>query len=334
MAEEKNKQPEKRISESQRFRYIGFEVFPDQPKELFDSDSEKKRLEDINKLKREQGNILRENCTLLEERVSSGDRIVMMIASAAIVIALFLPWYSAYNVIEEEVASDPVALVDSLEIDVDSLAQDQADSLALIPDDSLTALAVAGPESQAEGDQVEPVQAEQPKAAVEERRGVYTTTNEEGEEVIIGLHARKKIHKEFDHLSGIGALVSIGSVGGPIFSSGFILMLTALVFMIYTLLCLGLPAYTMYTLLTTKGSDDTKALALKKTVKYSWIPVIMFVAALMFSFIGAEYGFNAGEYYTSLGDAYGTGTLLETLSWGILVSLFGFILIAVKGSEI
>lgn len=328
MAEEKNNKPEKRISEKQRFSYIGFEVFPGEPKNLFKSDSEKKKLEDINRSKREQGQVLRENCTLLEERVSIGDRIVMTVASAAIILALFLPWYSVYNVIEEEtLVEEPIALVDSLETATDSLAMVENDSAVVATtDDSLTAAASTSVDDQAE---TQPV-----VAAPKERAGVLTTTNEAGEEVLINLQVRKKINKEYSVLSGVGAFTALGSVGGMVFSSGIILMLTAMIFMIYTLLCLGLPAYTMYAIYGSKGSEDDKALALKKIVSYSWIPVIMFFVAFFFSFFGADYGFNSVEYFTSLGSNYDAGVFLGTISWGVFVSLGGFVLIAVKGSEI
>ena len=94
---EKKTQTEKRIDENQRFRYIGFEVFPHKPKDLFKSDADRQKFVEAVKKKRQKGELLREECTLVEERVSMGEQIVLAVASVVILIALFLPWYSVYN---------------------------------------------------------------------------------------------------------------------------------------------------------------------------------------------------------------------------------------------
>ena len=84
-----------------------------------------------------------------------------------------------------------------------------------------------------------------------------------------------------------------------------------------------------------KGTSDERALALKKSLKLNWIPVILFIVAAILSFFGAGYGFaNASEMYTSLGNDFGIAALMNSLSWGVFVSLAAFILLAVKGIEI
>ena len=61
---------------------------------------------------------------------------------------------------------------------------------------------------------------------------------------------------------------------------------------------------------------------------------MLFAAAFVFSFIGADYSFEAAAFYSSLGANYGIGVFLDSLSWGIFVSLCAFLLVAVKGIEI
>jgi hypothetical protein len=87
----------KRISEDQRFHYIGFEVFPGKPKDLFKSDAEREKLVDQVKAKRSSGQIIRDGCTLMLERVSKGEKLVLTAACAIVLVALFMPWYSLYN---------------------------------------------------------------------------------------------------------------------------------------------------------------------------------------------------------------------------------------------
>jgi hypothetical protein len=86
-----------RISEEERLHYIGFEVFPGQAGELFKSDAERQKFVDQAKAKRSSGQIIRDQCTLMYERVSKGERLIMAIAAVAMFVALFLPWYSVYN---------------------------------------------------------------------------------------------------------------------------------------------------------------------------------------------------------------------------------------------
>lgn len=86
-----------RISEEERLHYIGFEVFPGKAGELFKSDAERQQLVEKVKARRSSGQIIRDGCTLMFDRVSKGERLVMTIAALATLVALFLPWYSFYN---------------------------------------------------------------------------------------------------------------------------------------------------------------------------------------------------------------------------------------------
>ena len=107
--EENKKSVGNRVSDSNRFKYIGFEVFPGKPKDLFKSDEEKAKLVDAVVAKRSRGEVIREECTLFEERVSVSDRLILAVACFVILATLFIPWYSAYNEIVEEVVAVPVS---------------------------------------------------------------------------------------------------------------------------------------------------------------------------------------------------------------------------------
>lgn len=312
--EEKKKKSKQRITEDQRFRYIGFEVFPGKPKDLFKSDSEKTKYIDAIKKKRESGESLREHCTLMEDRVTMGDRVVLSIACIMILITLFFPWFSAYNEIEEEVPIiNKAAVVDST-----ALAMTGSDSLMA---DSTLAVVSKGTTGKTD-------------SASASLENVVSEKTSSSEEIIVGIKARKKIHKEYSRLSGFGVLLPFGGVGSKVFSSGFILILTGIIIFLYAILSILLPLYTLYGLYGLKGDPDVRALKLKKIVKMSWIPVILFVVAVFLSFFGAEYGFNPVDFYASLSNGYGPGVLLDTLSWGIIISLCSFIIVAVKGAEI
>ncbi|MFQ5454112.1 MAG: hypothetical protein ACE5D6_07990, partial [Candidatus Zixiibacteriota bacterium] len=286
--------------------------FPGSPKDMFTSDAEKEKLVDEVRAKRSQGEVIRENCTLLEARISFFDQIVLTVASVVLFISLFLPWYSVYNEIVEKTArtTDETALI------ADSMLVAGNDSLVQEVSDSGVAVAQVS-----EGTP----EASEPEEAVKKSSA---------EEIIHGYVAKKKIHKEYSRLSGIASFVSIGSIGSYVFSSGGVLIITALLLLIYALSCIGLPAYTLFGIYGIKGNPDDKALKLKKILRLNWIPVMLFVIATMLSFFGADYGFNAPDFFTSIGNSYGPGVFLNTISWGIIISMGASMLVAAKGIEI
>ncbi len=335
MAEGENKgKNHQRISGKERLRYIGFEVFPGTPKDLFKNDAEKSKLiEEVN-ARRESGEIVREDCKLLEKRVTLNERIVLSIASLVALAALFLPFYSAYNEVVVEV---PMVVQQEEPVSTDSLFSD--DSLGT--GDSLGMVATTEDVTSVEGDTITEAVIEDPvlEQSAEEAATTGGTTAEgvgihANEEIIIGHQAKKQIDRDYDNLSGLGSLASIGAVGSHVFGSGFILMLTGLVLLLYTLSCIALPALNIYVAFGMKGTEDDLALKLKKYLKYNWLPVIMFTFILFMSFIGAEYGSGTAGLYANIGDSYGPGVLLSTLSWGIYVSIAAFVLAAAKGMEI
>ena len=301
-----------KVNEKERWKYIGFDVFPGEPKDLFKSEEEKMKLVEGVRARLAHHEHLRTDCTLLEERVSAFDRIFLTIASVVMVLALFLPWYSVYNEIVETAKPAQV---------LDQPTPTPPVSTAEIPTSTTSGETVA----------TDPAVSDTGLAALAEPTGGAGIGDEE---LITTVMARKKIHKEFERRSAIGALISIGSVGSAVFTSGIGLMLTGLLYIIFTLLCLALPAYNLYGIYGLKGNPDELALKLKKMLKLNWIPLLIFAAGLVFSFLGGEYSFNAAEKFSSLGAGYGPLAYLGTLSWGVYISLAGFILCAAKGVEI
>ncbi|MGD8921729.1 MAG: hypothetical protein PVH24_00645 [Candidatus Zixiibacteriota bacterium] len=346
-AKEKKTETEKRIDERQRFRYIGFEVFPGKPKDLFRSDAEKaKYIEDIQQ-KRSEGQLLRDHSTLTEERVTTGERVVLAVVSLIILATLFFPWYVGYTEVVESPQQGPVAGVvtdvapDTLVGDTTGLSQvpvtppgqetagnEQAASAQ--PPADTTQQPAAAQES------ADTTQQSAPPAGTQAGSVGGRTTSEDGQqEMIHGLQARKKIHREYNRISALGTLFSIGSLGSYVFSSGVILIIVGVMFIVYMLLAIVLPFTMLYRIYFVKGTSDERALALKKSLKLNWIPVILFIVAVVLSFFGAGYGFaNASEMYTSLGNDFGIAALMNSLSWGVFISLAAFILLAVKGIEI
>jgi len=324
--EERKKSTVNRIPDSDRFRYIGFEVFPGKPKDLFKSDEEKSKLVDAVVAKRAKGDVIREHCTLFEERVSTSDRIVLAVACLLILASLFIPWYSVYNEIIEE---PPATAVTDMPSDSAMIATTAGDSMLVTTGESPDSTAIMAAATDDES-----TEALVPTEEQTESGFAVTEGSSSSEETISGYKAKKKIYRQYARLSGIGAFLTLGSVGSYVFSSGFILILTAVILMFYTLLCVVLPIYTLYGIYGAKGNPDQRALKLKKIVRLSWIPVVLFVITLGISFVGAEYGFDATTFYGSLGAGYGIGVFLNSLSWGIYVTLCAFLLIAAKGIEI
>ncbi len=268
MAEKQAEKPTGgRVTERQRFNYIGFDVFPGDPKDLFGTDAEKGKLVDQVRRRRESHDTLRANNSLIEERVSKLDRLVLTVAAIAMVVSLLFPFYSAYT---------------------------------------------------------EKVEESQVQASTSSTTGIGT------EEVITGYVPKKKITKEYSSVTGLGSFAYIGSI----FSAGPILMLTGILLLLYTLVCLIVPAYTLYGLYGLKGNPDDRALKLKEILRFGWLPLLTLVVVLLFSFLGSGYGSSGASEFTSFGASYSVGVFFTTLSIGILISMIGGIVIAVKGIEI
>lgn len=304
MADSEKKDSGARISQEQRLHYIGFEVFPGKPKDLFKSEDEKNIYLQSVREKHDKGDLLRENCTLCEERVSGLERIVMTVASLAILVSLFLPWYSAYK---ETVESAPVVSSDLTAPSTTS----PADTLLTAPDTTLTASST----------DTGTVEAAPPPPQSEE-------------EIITATQTKRKVTRDYFQLSGIGSLADIGNSGAIAMGSGIGLLLTAVILILYTLACLAIPVYILISLFSLKGDPDTVALKLKKRLKIAWWPLLALTLAFLLSFIGGTYSVNVSDQLTSLGSSYGPFVFLSTLSWGVFLSVVGFLLLGLKGIEI
>lgn len=327
---DKKKPASNRVAEDQRFRYIGFEVYPGKPKDLFKSEAERDKLVEAVRRKRESGEVIREDCTLLEERVSMSDRIVMTLACLAMLAALFLPWFAVYNEVEEEVLAKPPT-EEAVTTPSEEAALAEGDLLEAETGEA-GAYAQGAQETGEEPAIAEAVEPDVPAEDVGARAGVQQTT--ENEEVIHGYVAKKRIHKEYARVSGIGAIASLGSIGGGVFGSGFVLMLTGVILLAIIVLSAALPLYSLYGIFGLKGDEDIRVTKLKKILRLNWLPLALFTAAMVLSFLGGEYGFDAATAYESLGDSYSVAVFLGSLSWGPIILIGASVLLAAKGIEI
>ncbi len=265
---DQDKQPtaQRRISVDDRFRYIGFDVFPGKPGDLFTSEAEKTKLVDAVVAKRSRGERLREHCTLMIERISGYERWIMVVASVVILASLFMPWFSVYQ--ERVVETTQQTTV----------------------------------------------------AKADDERG----------EVLHAAQPRKKVERITETTTGIGSFGQLGNA----FGGGFGLMLSGFFGLLFVLSAIALPIYMLINFFKAKKLDDQYALQLKKLLRLNWIPVILFVLALFASFLGGGYGSSAASSYANLGTSYGPGVFLSVMSYGLVITVGAFVLMAIKGIEI
>jgi hypothetical protein len=148
--------------------------------------------------------------------------------------------------------------------------------------------------------------------------------------------AMKGIVNDYYSMTGIGAILSIGTYGSMVFSSGIVLIATGLMLIIYFLSCLVLAAVNLFILYGSKkkGSGDELALHLKRILRYNWIPVLLWLAMFTLSFFGASYGFDSAGMLKQVGGSYGLATFIGLSSFGVYVTLAAFLIVALKGKEI
>ena len=155
-----------------------------------------------------------------------------------------------------------------------------------------------------------------------------------GFQAVQGSSMRTRIDKVHYSWSGAGAIMNMGTTMSAVFSSGIILMITAILFIVYALLTFGLSGFIIYSVVTAKGSDDKIALKLKKVFRYCWAPFGIWLLMLALAMIGSEYGFDTAGGLKQLGDSYGVMTFLGLVSTGFYVSLAAFTMAATKSVEI
>jgi hypothetical protein len=327
---DKKKQPYD--SSNERFKYIGFDVFPGKAGNLFKSDEERKSLIEkvMAKFGQSQGEV-RDRCTLLEVRVSNAEKMFLAAISVILILTLFLPWFSGHF---EIVTTRLVPQVFATETAVDTTAEEGVTDSAVVADAVQDEAAIADvPDETAVDEQpVEEVNAEADSAMSLD--SLVAAMTEEG---TIPANMTTVTEVTFDRhsISGIGALISIGTYGSYIFSSGFILILSGILMIIFLLSCIGLGAYNLYLLYGVKTKDaDEFALHLKKTLKLNWIPVLIWLGMLLLSFIGARYGFDPSDKVTQVGDSYSMMSFIGLTTGGMFVALGAFLILALKGKEI
>jgi hypothetical protein len=101
MAEHESTSPQEKDSEvpeataEERFRYIGFEVFPRRVREFWKSDSE--RAEHLGKVREKGGKftpLSRDNSIVAVGELSLAERLVLTFSSVLLIVAPFLPWFT------------------------------------------------------------------------------------------------------------------------------------------------------------------------------------------------------------------------------------------------
>ncbi|MDD4051581.1 MAG: hypothetical protein PHR28_06755 [candidate division Zixibacteria bacterium] len=258
-------------SSDERFRYVGFDVYTGKIGNLFKSDDERKSLvaKVMSKFGRSEGEV-RDHCTLMEERVSKGEKMFLTVVSILMVVSLFLPWFSGYY-----------EIVNTKQVPIESAAVDSTG------------------------------------AKLMEMTTVTTVT-----------HDNRSV-------SGLGTLAGIGDYGGKVFSSGFALMLSGLLIILYVISCPVLAVFNLYLLYKVKmPNPDQYALYLKRMLRYNWIPVLLWLAMLLLAFMGGSYGFGTKGLVKQVGESYGIGAFIGLCSFGVYLSLGSFLLMALKGKEI
>ncbi|MEE9443053.1 MAG: hypothetical protein V3V99_10355 [candidate division Zixibacteria bacterium] len=326
---EKKKQPYD--SSNERFKYIGFDVFPGKAGNLFKSDEERKSLIEkvMAKFGQSQGEV-RDRCTLLEVRVSNVEKMFLAAVSVIMILAIFLPWFSGHF---EIVTHRLVPQVFATEAVADTTAtEDMKDSTVIADDTQDDAAVTEDPETVvAEQQPIEEALADADSTMADSLMAAGT------EEDVIPPNMTTITEVTYDRysISGIGALISIGTYGSYVFSSGFILILTGILMILFLLSCLGMGAYNLYLLFGVKMKDaDAFALHLKKTLKFNWIPVLIWLGMLVLSFIGARYGFDSSVMVTQVGDSYSLMSFIGLTTGGMFVALGAFLVLALKGKEI
>jgi len=330
MAEKNGDGPkkDKKYDPDERLRYIGFEIETGKLGDHFKSEAEKEFWVKRILQKRAKGFKLRDETSFDKPRVAGYEKIVLTITSLMLIVSLFMPWFSGYKEYEVEVAAEAPALemenaaavTEEFELKPDSVSADTTTVIAAVSesDAETDVLATTGDIAEDAGDGT----AESEPAEIEK--------DEQGFTSISGVIKRKEYRKEYYSTSAIGALGMLGMV----FSSGIVLKITALLFIIYLLFCLVMAGMILYTLYGFKGSNDELALKLKGLMKYGWIPLGIWFVSFILSFFGASYSFDTTGMIRQLGTSYGIGTYLGLLGYGFYISLGCFVMSAAKAVEI
>ncbi|MEZ5358564.1 MAG: hypothetical protein R3F48_06995 [Candidatus Zixiibacteriota bacterium] len=315
----------KAFNPEERFKFIGFEVFPGKAGDIFSSEEERKTLKAkvMASFRRSEGEV-REGCTLMEERVSGLEKAFLTVVSVLLLASLVMPWFSGYYEITTE-RLVPVTTESSAVLNEGGATG--GDGAAAMTDSN----AVAAVEQPAEA-----VQETAEAAATEaDQDSTAMMASQDPDYVPPGMTKISEIHSEYHSVTGIGALFSLGTFGEYIFSSGFALMLTGVLMIVYFISCLLFGIYNLYIIYgVKKASSDEYALHLKKMLKLNWYPVILWLAMFVLSMIGGSYGFDSSNMVVQVGESYGLGAFVGLSSYGLFVALGAYLILALKGKEI
>ena len=88
-----------KVSEEDRFKYVGFEIYPGKTKDFWESEEEKNKYLEERRQKKSQSSLLeREHCLIKTVLFSKADKVILTFTSLLMVASLFLPWFSVKNV--------------------------------------------------------------------------------------------------------------------------------------------------------------------------------------------------------------------------------------------
>jgi ABC-type multidrug transport system fused ATPase/permease subunit len=91
----KKNEQESETSEDLRFKYIGFEIFPQKVKSFWRSEEEKREYLEKVKQDKSQASLLERDHSLVKVSIfSKADKIVLAVSSFLLAISLFVPWFS------------------------------------------------------------------------------------------------------------------------------------------------------------------------------------------------------------------------------------------------
>jgi hypothetical protein len=151
----------------------------------------------------------------------------------------------------------------------------------------------------------------------------------------VEVYAARGVINDPYSVTGIGALAGIGTFGSKVFSSGFALMLSGLLMILFFLAAPVLAVLNLYVLHKVKmSSPDDYVLYVKRMLRYNWVPIFLWLAMLLLSIMGADYGFNTSGMLKQIGQSYGLATFIGLSSFGIYLTLASFLIVALKGKEI
>lgn len=314
------------INADERLRYIGFDVGPKKIGSLYKSPAEEEKFVRHIHEKHDHHDVFRDTSNFREERIGGGERIALIAASLVVLLTFFMPFapmISGYIETRTEVPVTPSA---------DAEPTAPATETATEETDA-TGAAEEGGEADGVAD-LEAAEAEADDAAAESATRTSSAGAATGFQDVQGARTRTKIEKTPFRWSGLQLLTDLGSYSGALFSSGIFVILSAVVFGLYLLCCLLIPAFVLMKVFTLKGSPDDVALQLKAALKLGWLPLILLAVLIGLSLAGGDYGADTSAALKQLGDEYSIAALLGLLGPGFFVSLGGFIVAGAKSAEI